>query len=44
MLDFTPAAFTEGGEVESIKTAVNSHGLDKLGKAERYLYELSKVN
>lgn len=43
MLDYTPAAFAETGEVESIKTAVATHGIDKLGKAERYLFELSKV-
>lgn len=44
MLDYTPAAFAETGEVESIKTAIATHGIDKLGKAERYLFELSKAD
>mmetsp|Transcript_4831 Transcript_4831/g.7348 ORF Transcript_4831/g.7348 Transcript_4831/m.7348 type:complete len:1311 (+) Transcript_4831:91-4023(+) len=43
MLDFTPATFADTGEVAAIKTAVETHGIDKLGKAERYLHEIAKV-
>ncbi len=43
MLDYTPGTF-EGGEVEAVKTAANTHGIDKLGRAEKYLFELSKVH
>ncbi|CAE7555784.1 unnamed protein product, partial [Symbiodinium microadriaticum] len=43
MLDFTPASFADTGEVEAIKAVINSQGMDKLGKAERYLHELAKV-
>jgi hypothetical protein len=44
MLEFTPLAFADTGEVEAIRTAANTHGIEKLGKAERYLLELSKVS
>ncbi len=43
MLEFAPSTFAEGGELESIRQAVKEHGLEKLGKAERYLFELSQV-
>ena len=43
MLEFTPASFADTGEVEAVRVAAKTHGIEKLGKAERYLLELSKV-
>lgn len=43
MLDFTPAAFAETGEVAAIKAVVDAQGTENLGKAEKYLHELAKV-
>jgi hypothetical protein len=43
MLDYTPASFADTGEIEGVRAVVAKDGIDKLGKAEAYLYELAKV-
>lgn len=37
------ASFADSGEVEGIRAVVARDGLEKLGKAEAYLFELAKV-
>lgn len=43
MLEYTPASM-EGGEVGRVTAVVEREGVEKLGKAEAYLYEMSKVS
>lgn len=38
------ASFADSGEVEGIRAVVARDGVEKLGKAEAYLYELAKVH
>ena len=44
MLEYTPASFADTGEMRRIEETVAKDGIEKLGKAEAYLYELSKVS
>jgi hypothetical protein len=44
MIEFAPSSFADGGEIALItKTAREQGGGDRLGKAERYLLEMSQV-
>jgi hypothetical protein len=43
MIEFAPSTFNEGGEINLITAAVKEKGIEKLGRAERYLYEMAQV-